>query len=164
MSMIDNMMGFMMGRMSTEEKDAMMNRMMDKFFADMTLEDKQKLMAEMMSKMMEGMNMMEMMPQMMRSMMGGGEGRGGMMGKMSHMEEGGKEKARQIMPQMMMDMMPRCLAMMLPTMPKEKRVDFVFRAVTTLMDEGCAGMSEEEKEDLAKKVVEKVGLTSSMHH
>jgi hypothetical protein len=47
-------MEFMMGRMSKEEKDEMMNNMMDKFFADMTADDKQQMMAEMMPKMMEG--------------------------------------------------------------------------------------------------------------
>ena len=52
MAMMDKMMGFMMGRMSKE--------------------DKQKMMEEMMPKMMEGVNMMEMMPKMM-GMMGGGE-------------------------------------------------------------------------------------------
>jgi len=96
MSMMDRMMGFMMGRMSKEEKEAMMGRMMDKFFADMTSEDKQKM-------------MMEMMPKMMMSMMGGGEGKGGMMGMMCKIKEGGKEMEVPMMSHMMMEMMPQCL-------------------------------------------------------
>ncbi len=69
MGIMDNMMEFMTGRMSKEEKEQMMNKMMEKFFADMTVEDKQKMMNEMMPKMMEGINMAEMMPQMMMRMM-----------------------------------------------------------------------------------------------
>jgi hypothetical protein len=156
MGMMDTMMGFMMGRMSKEEKDEMMGKMMDKFFGDMTVDDKKKMMAEMMPKMMEGINMMEMMPQMMMSMMGGGEGEGGMMGMMSKMMGGGKETEMPMMPQMMTEMMPRCLKMMLPNVPKEKRVDFVLRMVDTLMEQGCMGMSGEEKQDFVAKVVEKV--------
>jgi hypothetical protein len=99
------------------------------------------MMAEMMPKMMGGINMMEMMPKMMKSMMGGGEGEGGMM---------------EMMPQMMTEMMPQCLKMMLPNIPKEKRIDFVLKMVTTLMEQGCVGMSEEEKKDFVAKVFEKV--------
>ena len=67
MGMMDKMMAVMMGRMSKEEKE----RMMDKFFADMTSEDKQKMMAEMMPKMTEGGEGADtpMMPQMMMEMM-----------------------------------------------------------------------------------------------
>ena len=141
MGIMDKMMGFMVGRMSREEKEKMMGKMMDKFFGDMTVEEKKKMMAEMMPKMMEGINMMEMMPKMMMSMMGGGEGEGGMM---------------EMMPQMMTEMMPQCLKMMLPNIHKEKRIDFVLKMVTTLMEQGCVGMSEEEKKDFVAKVFEKV--------
>lgn len=135
MSMIEKMMEFMMGRMSKNDKEAMMDKMMEDFFGDMTAEDKKKMMEEMMPKMMEGVNMMEMMPKMMSS---------------------NKETETPMMPQMMMTMMPKCLTMMLPEIPKEKRVDFVFNMVTTLMEKGRAGMSEEEKKDFVAKVVEKI--------
>ena len=154
MSMMDRMMDFMMGRMSKEEKETMMGGMMDKFFADMTTDDKSKMMAQMMPKMMEGVNMMEMMPRMMMSMMGGEEGEGGMMGMMSKMKEGGKEMP--MMPQMMTEMMPRCLTIMLPNIPKEKRIDFVSKMVTTLVEQGSVGMSEEEKKSFRGKLVEKI--------
>lgn len=156
MGMMERMMGFMMGRMSKEEKEEMMGKMMEKFFADMTPEDKQKMMGAMMPKMMEGVNMMEMMPQMMMGMMG--EGEGGMMGMMSKMMEGGKETETPMMPQMMMEMMPQCLKMMLPNVPKEKRIDFVLNMVTTLLEQGGVGMSSEEKADFVAKVVEKVKI------
>jgi hypothetical protein len=45
---------------------------------------------------------------------------------------------------------------MLPNMPKEKRIDFVLKMVTTLVEQGCVGMSNEEKADFVTKVVDKV--------
>ncbi len=153
MGIMDKMMEFMMGRMSKEEKDNMMDKMMDKFFADMTAEDKQKMMEEMMPKMMMGM--------MGGSkgeggMMGGSKGEGGMMGMMSKMMEGGKEGEMPMMPKMMMGMMPQCVKIMLPNMPKEKRLDFVLEMVTTLVEQGSVGMSENEKKDFVAKMIEKV--------
>jgi hypothetical protein len=156
MSMMEKMMAMMMSRMNKEEKDAMMAAMMDKFFADMTADEKSKLMAEMMPKMMEGVNMMEMMPQMMMGMMGGEEGECGMMGMMPGMKGGDKETGMSMMPQMMMEMMPKCLTMMLPKIPKEKRVTFVSKMVAMLVDQGSAGMSEEEKKSFEDKLVEKI--------
>ncbi len=72
-----------------------------------------------------------------------------MMGMMSKMMESDQSE-------MMMEMMPKCLGMMLSNMAKEKRVKFVLKMVTTLVEQGCAGMSEEEKEDFVAKVLEKV--------
>lgn len=156
MSMMDKMMGMMMGRMSKEDKEAMMDGMMDKFFADMTADDKSKMMGEMMPKMMEGVNMMEMMPRMMSGMMGCEGGEGSMMGMMSGMTGGEKEAGMSMMPQMMMEMMPQCLTMMLPKIPKDKRVAFVSKMVGLLVEKGSDGMSEEEKrvfqEELAGKI------------
>ena len=57
---------------------------------------------------------------------------------------------------MMAQMMPRCLNMMLPSVPKEERVDFVLNMITALMEQGSAGMSEEEKSEFVAKVLEKV--------
>ena len=59
-------------------------------------------------------------------------------------------------PDMMRDMMPQCVGLMLQHIPKEKRPDFVLKTVTTLMDEGSTEMSEDEKKDFRTKVVEKV--------
>jgi len=139
MEMMDKMMESMMSGMNKEEKQEMMGNMMEKFFAGMTTEDRQKMMEQMMPKMMEGVNMMDMMPKMMMGMMSGGEKTG-----------------MPTMPQMMPDMMPYCLGMVLPSMPKEKRVDFVLQMVTSLVDQGCAGMSNEEKADFVAKITEKV--------
>ena len=133
MGMMDKMMGLMMGRMSKEEKKEMMGGVMDKFFADMTAEDKGKM-------------MMEMMPKMMMGMMGDSES----------VCKNGQTAEMPMMPQMMMDMMPHCLSMMLPHMPKEERVTFVLKMITILMERGCTGMSEEEKEEFLARAVEKV--------
>ncbi len=46
--------------------------------------------------------------------------------------------------------------MMLPNVAKEKRIDFVLKMVDTLIQQGCVGMSDEEKQDFVVKVVEKV--------
>ena len=157
MSAMDEMMEAMIGSMSKEDKQDMMNTMMGKFFADMTAEDKQRMMEQMMPKMMEGINMMEMMPKMMMSMMGGAESGSGMMGMMSRMMGSGQGTGMPAMiPNMMTRMMPHCLNMMLPGIPKEERVEFVLNMVTTLMEQGSAGMSDEEKNEFVAKILERV--------
>lgn len=57
---------------------------------------------------------------------------------------------------MTMEMIPQCLKMILPNMLKEKRIDFVLKMVTTLIEQSCVGMSEGEKKDFVAKVVENV--------
>ena len=139
MSMMDRMMGLMMGRMSKEEKAAMMDGMMDKFFADMTADDKSKLMTEMMPKMMEGVNMMEMMPQMMMGMMGGEGGEGGMMSMMGgEKSEGG-----------MMGMMDKLPGMSnLPDNVKDKVDDKMFKHMEAIIN--SMTMKERQRPELIK--------------
>ncbi len=84
------------------------------------------------------------------------EGMGDMMGMMSKMMERCKQMGAQMMPEMMMEMMPKCLGMMLPNMPKEKRQAFTLKMVAILKEQGCVGMSEEEKKDFLAKIIEKV--------
>ena len=156
MHMLEKMMGLMMGRMSKEDKDAMMGQMMDKFFDGMTADDKSKLMADMMPKMMQGIDMTEMMPKMMMGMMGGGEGKGGMMGMMPGVKEGGHAAEMPMMPQMMMKMMPHCITVILPNISKEKRVAFVSEMVAKLVEEGASGMTEEEKKNFQEMLMEKM--------
>jgi hypothetical protein len=61
-----------------------------------------------------------------------------------------------MMPSMMTEMMPQCLSMMLPKLPKESRRDFVLKMVTIMMDKGRQGMSDEEKSQLASDIIAKV--------
>ncbi len=152
MKFMEKMMGFMMDRTTKEEKHEMMAEMLERFFADMSAEDKQHMLEAMMPKMMEGMNMMDMMPKMMMGMMGEGE-ESCCMPEMAAGEQG---QGMSGMPQMMMHMMPHCLQMMLPRVAKERRKEFVLHMVATLMEQGCADMSEEEKQDFVAQVMEKV--------
>jgi hypothetical protein len=96
MGIKDKMADFMMGTMTPEEKNAMMDQMMNKFLSDMKPEDKQKIMEAMMEKFMGNMTteekqamMQAMMPKMMSSMMGGGTG--SPMMNMMNMMMGGKD-------------------------------------------------------------------------
>ncbi len=157
MGIMEAMMGTMMNRMSKEDKEAMMEKMMTKFFEGMTKEDKQKMMQEMMPKMMEGMTMMDMMS----GMMGGGQ-QEGMMGMMSGMM--GEDCAAGNMPpmaQMMTQMMPHCIEVMLPQMPKESRIDFALKLVKSLIDNGANGMTTEEKKEYLKKIAEAIQVTAT---
>ena len=146
MNMMEKMMEFMMGRMSKEEREDMMENMMGNFFADMSTEDKQNMMENMMPKMMEGVNMMEMMPKMMM-------GEGGMMSKMM---EDNKGEGMAMMPNMMMEMMPNCLNIMLPKVPVEERTNFVLKMVGILVEQGSEGMSEDEKAAFVSKIIDKL--------
>ncbi len=81
----------------------------------------------------------KMMTQMMSGMMGSGEkGETPMMGRL------------------MLKMMPQCVEMVLPETPEKERRDYVLKMVSTLMEHGSVGMSEEEKGEFAAEVVEKV--------
>ena len=75
---------------------------------------------------------------------------------MSKMMGGGQGMETSDMPRMMMEMMPHCLTMMLPHVPKDKRMDFTLNMIATLIQQNCADMSEEEKQQFVAKVMEKV--------
>ncbi len=158
MNIMEQMMGLMMGRMTKEDKEAMMDSMMEKFFADITPEEKQKMLTDMMPKMMEGMNMSDMMPKMMMTMMAGKDGEGsGMMGKMMG---GGSSQG---MPEMMMKtMMPNCIAMMLPKIDVAKREQIATPILSALVKSGVQGMSNEQ-EVAYRQTLEKA-LTSGMQN
>lgn len=111
-----------------------------------------------MPNMMEGINMLEMMPERMMSMLGGGKGEGGMMRMMSKMMEGGKGMEMSMRLQMLMEMMPQCSRILLRNVPIEKRIEFVLNMDATLVGQGSVGMSEKEKKDFVAKVVEKVRI------
>ena len=156
MGAMDEMMEAMIGSMSKEDKQDMMGKMMEKFFADMTVEDKQRMMEQMMPKMMEGINFREMMPKMMMGMMGNDESAGGMMGMMSQMMGSAQQAESPMMPNMMTQMMPHCLNMMLPNVPKEERVEFVLDMVAKLIEQGSVGMTDEEKDEFMAKILAKI--------
>ncbi len=61
-----------------------------------------------------------------------------------------------MMPSMMKEMMPDALSHLLPKMPNKMRVDFILNMRDILAEQGSVEMSEEEKEDLVAKIIEKV--------
>ena len=77
------------------------------------------------------------------------EGKENMMGMMSKMMQGGKSG-------MMMEMMPKCLGMMVLNMQKKDRIAFTLKIVGDLVEQSCAGMSDEERKDFVANVVEKI--------
>ena len=137
MGMMDTMMGSMMGKMSSEDKKNMMDSMMNKFFGEMNVDDKKQMMVEMMPRMMGGIDMQEMMPKMMMSMMGDDLGEGGKMGMISKM-------------------MSECVDTMFPKMANQERTEFVSDLLIKMVKQGLDGLSEPEKGEWLMKVVEAV--------
>lgn len=152
---MEKMTSLMMDRTSPEEKHEMMSGMMERFCDNMTADDKQNMMEAMMPNMMQGANMMDMMPKMMMGMMGG-EHEAGCQEMMAKMTEEGQGMETSGMPQMMTEMMPHCLAMMLPQVAKDKQKAFTLQMVEALMEHSCADMSEAEKHQFVAEVMEKV--------
>jgi len=60
-----------------------------------------------------------------------------------------------MMMEMMPKMMPSCLTMMLPTLKKEERLEFILKMVAVLVEQGSVGMTEEERRDFVDMVVER---------
>jgi hypothetical protein len=58
------------------------------------------------------------------------------------------------MPEMMNKMMPNCSEIMLPILEKERRTEFVLQ----IMEHGCAGMTDEEKNDFLAKAAGRVKI------
>lgn len=114
---------------------------------------KDKMMGWMMRRMAKHMS--KMMPKMMMGMMGVGK-EGTPMGMMSQTMAGSQAPGMPMMGQMMEHMMPQCLSTMLPNLPKVERVDFVLQMISALLDRGSADMSEEEKNDLVARVMERI--------
>jgi hypothetical protein len=61
-----------------------------------------------------------------------------------------------MMGRMMTQMMPGCVDMMLPSIPKEERSEFVLQMIGTLVEKGSVGMSEEEKSSLVARALERI--------
>ena len=99
---------------------------------------------------------MEKMSKCMMEMMSGKKNMNDMMGMMSKMMEGSQKEEGTGIPSIGLTMMPHCLKMMLPRLPKEKRMDFVSEMIPVLVEQGCLGMAEEEKKDFLAKVIEKL--------
>lgn len=80
----------------------------------------------------------------------------GMMGMMSKMMGGGMGMGMLKDDEVMMEMMPQGLSMMLSRFPKDKRSDLILKVVPDLVEQACAEMSEEEKKGFIEKLIEKI--------
>ncbi len=175
MGIMDKMMDRMIGGMSPEEKEKMMLKMMPMMMKDVNMTE---VMVKMMPEMLKSINaldifnllkkalpnlpklikvikenmpeaMKEKLPKIAKEMMP-------VMGKrlMPTMMEG--LTMDNMMPNMMKEMMPHSLSHLLPKMPNKMRVDFILNMTSILAEQGSVEMSEEEKEDLVAKIIEKV--------
>ena len=75
-------------------------------------------------------------------MMGAPDGMAEMMSRMM----GGETEAGLPMMGMMSRMMPQGLAMMLPQLPKEERLEFAKEMVAMVVEKACDGLSKEERD------------------
>ena len=146
--------------MSKGERQAMMRSMMEQVFGDMGVDEKKEMCATMIGKMTEGLDMREMMPQMMMGMMSGcaGDGPGKMREMMAEKMQGGSE---QQMPQMMLKtMMPHCIGMMLPAIDPDKRGEVAAALLSAVVEKGSVGMSDEQKRSFLKALDEVLSVAT----
>ena len=74
-----------------------------------------------------------------------------MEGMMSKMMQGGPEQHMAQMPEMMLKtMMPHCIGMMLPAIDPEKRGDIAAGILSTIVEKGSVGLSDEQMRSFLK--------------
>ncbi len=89
------------GRMSQEEKEALLEKVMEKFFDEMTPEEKQQLVEKMAQKLLEGVEITELLPRIMATMWKGAETdeeEPGILDKMTKLASETGEKLSEIIP------------------------------------------------------------------
>ncbi len=145
MKMMENMMSFMMGRMSKEDKEEMMDTMMGKMLGDMSNEERMEMMTAMMPKMMEGMNMAEIMPRMMSETMGGG-----------CMSPADGDGGGTPMCGMMIQMMPHCMKMAANQTPEEKRAETIVDLLATMLEAGCETLESDKRPPLLQALQSRI--------
>ena len=157
MGIIEKTISSVLSLMSKEEKQNLMLWTVDKFLVEMTVADKKNMMLKIMPQMLKDIEMLEIMPVIMATMMGCEKQDGsGLMGIASKMFNGGEGMETSMMVLMMMEMIPQDIKVMLPNMPKEKRTEFANRVMTILMNEGCRDMSAEEKETFINGLMKQI--------
>ena len=60
------------------------------------------------------------------------------------------------MPQIMAELMPKCLDTLLPKLSKEDRVEFALLMISILVEKGSVRMSDEEREEFVLQLAEQV--------
>ncbi|RPI72033.1 MAG: hypothetical protein EHM45_22725 [Desulfobacteraceae bacterium] len=154
MGLKEKMMEGMIGNMSAEEKQEMMDAMMEKFFSTLSAEDKQKMMGSMMEKFMGSMSadekqglMSNMMPKMMGQMMGGGpQSMMGMMASMMGRKTAGENKGEETS-EMPFDM---CRKMMGSIGRSSELASYATPELRGLFEEWLSQIEEEIKGDIEK--------------
>ena len=141
MKMMENMMSFMMSRMSKDDKEEMMETMMGKMLGDMSSEERMEMAGAMMPKMMEGMNMADMMSKM--------TGAGGM-------QEADASGAGMPMGGMMVKMMPHCMKMVAKQTPADKRQDALVDLLVAMLEAGCESMETDERTALLQALQSRI--------
>ena len=158
MGIIEKTISSVLSIMSKEEKQNLMLWTVDRFLVEMTVTDKKNMMLKIMPQMLKGIDMLEIMPVIMATMMGCEKQEGsGLMGIASKMFNGGEGMETSMMVLMMMEMIPQDIKVMLPNMPKEKRIEFAHRVMNILMNEGCRDMSEEERDAFINGLMKRIG-------
>ena len=150
----EKIMEGMMGNMTPEKKQEMMDTMMEKFFSAMSEEDKKKMMEGMMEKFMGRMNAHErkhMMSGMMSNMMGKMMGEGpksmmGMMGSMMGHRTTGDDKSEENS-EMPWDM---CRKMMRHMGRSSEQASYATPELRGLFEEWLSQIEEEIKVDIEK--------------
>ncbi|MEM7007699.1 MAG: hypothetical protein AAF462_01025 [Thermodesulfobacteriota bacterium] len=66
------------------------------------------------------------------------------------------KNSRGRMPQIMAELMPKCLKTLLPKLSKEDRIEFALLMISILVDKGSVRMSEEERDEFVSQLVEQV--------
>ena len=60
------------------------------------------------------------------------------------------------MPQIMAELMPKCLETLLPNLSKKERMEFALQLVSIIVDKGTVRMSEEEREDFVSRLEKEI--------
>ena len=66
------------------------------------------------------------------------------------------KNSRGRMPQIMAELMPKCLETLLPKLSKEDRVNFVLQMISILIEKGSVRMTEKERQEFVFKIAEQV--------
>jgi hypothetical protein len=79
-----------------------------------------------------------------------------MMGMMPDMTGGCKGPNKMSTPQMMMEMMPQGLNMMLSRLPHERRADVLLTVIPELIEKACGDMAEQERMHFIDSLISKI--------
>ena len=62
------------------------------------------------------------------------------------------KSSRGRMPQIMAELMPKCLETLLPNLSKQERINFALQIISIIVDKGTVRMSEAEREEFVSRL------------